>query len=150
MKPEEKYRIAMGKLNEYLYKHKMRHTIEREMVLGRVCELRSPFDAEQLIAACQNDRISRTTVKNTLSLLTSARILHCLFKQYESKKAEYELVLNDNIHMQMRCMECGRVVDFKDLPIENLVRARKYSNFKIEHFSLYVYGRCKTCRKPKQ
>lgn len=144
---ETRYREAERKLDKFIARNQLRRTPERFIILRHACDLGNPFTAGQLMQLAQQDHISQGTVYNTLSLLVSAQILWCLGKR--GTKAEYEVVTGGKIRMQLRCSECGRVADFKDVAIENLVNARKYSNFNISHFSLYVYGSCKTCRRKK-
>ena len=134
-------------LNKYILEHQLRHTPERYMLLRDIAELKNPFTAEQVIAKAKQQFISQATVYNFLKLLIDAKMVHPLHKQYGIHKNDFELVVNGNIHMHIICEECGRVSEFKDVAVENLIKARKYSNFRLEHFSLYVYGKCKLCRR---
>lgn len=147
MTTEQAYQLAEIKLNEYIANNHMRHTPERLMVLRHVCQMPQPFVAEQLIEACQVDRLSRSGIYNILQTLLSARILHSLNKQYGLSEAQYELTVVTNNHMQVICHKCGRVAEFREVAITNIIRSRAFSNFNAEHFSLYVYGTCKTCRR---
>ena len=147
MTPEQPFQLGEMKLNEYIEANHMRHTSERLMVLRHVCELPQPFTAEQAVAACQVDRLSRSGVYNILQTLLSARVLHSLNKQYGLSEAQYELTVTTNNHMQIICHRCGRVADFREVAISNIISERRFSNFNAQHFSLYVYGTCKTCRR---
>ncbi len=143
----ERYKEAERKLEQYIAEHRLRHTPERYTILRHACELGNPFTVEQLTQLAEQSHISRATIYNTLSLLVSAQILWCIGRK--GAQAEYELVTGGKVRMRLKCSNCGRIADFKDIAIENLVAARKYSNFNLTHFSLYVYGTCKTCRKKK-
>lgn len=146
MTPEQVYQLAEIKLNDYIANHNMRHTQERLILLRKVSHLPQPFSAEQVVEACQDDRLSRSGVYNILQTLVSARILHCLNKQYGQRVARYEMTVLSNNHMQIICHRCGRVAEFREVAITNIIEARNFSNFNAEHFSLYVYGQCKVCR----
>ena len=143
------YDAALERLNEYIADHGMRHTPEREMVLMCVCQLPQPFTADELEQACQNDRISHGTIYNALELFITAQILHANNRQKGRHATEYELISGNKIRMQYICQECGRTVEMHDKAISRLIRERKYSNFELQHFSLYVYGQCKICRSKK-
>ena len=146
-KEDTVYQEAAERLNTYIDAHGLRHTQEREWVLRHVCALHGPFSAEHLIVLCREEHISPATVYNTLSLLTDAHILYPLNRQYGHKKATYELLTRGDTHLQIICTRCGRVADFRDTAVQNLLHARRYSNFLLSHFSLYVYGTCKVCRR---
>ena len=141
------YKTASAKLNAYVQEHAMRTSQVREMVLEQVCQLRQPFTADQLVAACKPERISQGTVYNALDLFLEAKILHAADRQRGRIATEYELITGNAIRMQLECQRCGRLVEFHDKAIERLVMERKYSNFTIQHYSLFVYGECKLCRR---
>lgn len=125
----------------------MRPSPIRNMVLGQLCSLHQPFTAEQLIAACQAERISVGTVYNALNVFTRAAIVKGLQRQRGHIATEYELI-NDYVrHMQFVCKKCGRTVDINDKAIAGLIEERKYSNFILQQYSLVIYGECKVCRK---
>ena len=124
----------------------MRHTPEREIVLQLVFELPPFFTAKELESACKNERLTRGTVYNTLELLVSAQILRGVQRLNGNHGTEYEIIVDDQPHMWVMCQKCGRIFDMKDKAIERIILERKYANFEASHFSLVVYGQCKTCR----
>lgn len=142
--------MALAKLETYLKDNGLRHTPERYTLLRHVCALEQPFRTETLVESVQNEHISLATVYNTLGLFISAQILHCLNRRYGRKQAEYELLTQKLVRMEMVCTRCGRVSHIRDVAIQNLVCTRKYSNFNMQGFSLYVYGECKTCKRKPQ
>lgn len=150
MKVDEVYKLSREKLDKYLLQHNLRHTLERYQVLLRACELPSPFTVDQLVEATREDHISQATVYNVLNLLKDARIAHLLGKQYRQNKDLYEITSTTNNHLQIICTQCGREAEFKDVAVMNLLYAKRFNNFDLQHFSLYVYGECKVCRKKKK
>lgn len=125
----------------------MRPSIVRNVVLEQVCLLPQPFTARELVEACQAERISVGTVYNCLSLFISAQILHANNRQRGQSATEYEIITGNQNRMQIICTQCGRVSDIHDKAISRLIKVRKYSNFNMQNFSLFVYGECKICRK---
>ena len=117
------------------------------MVLEQVCLLPQPFTAEQLADACKAERISVGTVYNALNLFLLAQILYATNRQRGRAATEYELTVGSPTRMHIVCTRCGRVTEIHDKAIARLVQERKYSNFNMQHFSLYVYGECKICRR---
>lgn len=146
-KAEQQYKAAEAKLETYIGEHHLRHTQERCIILRHICELETPFCAEDVLESVKADFISQGTVYNTLQLLMSARILQEIHRPHPGNKTEYELQQKGQAKMLMVCQRCGREVEIKDKAIESIVRLHKYSNFNMEHFSLYIYGECKVCRR---
>lgn len=142
--------MGLEKLNAYIAEHGLRHTIEREMVLEEACRLPQPFTTGQLIEQMEKRHVSKATVYNVVQLLGLARILQCVHRASTRERVQYEIITQQTQRMQLKCTKCGRVAEFYDVAIINLVRARKYNNFNMQSFSLYVYGECKLCRSPKR
>lgn len=117
------------------------------MVLEQACLLEQPFTAEQLRMACEQERISVGTIYNSLDLFIEAQITRAIKRQRGKASTEYEMITGAGNRMQIVCKKCGRVTDITDKAITRLVQERKYSNFTMPHFSLFVYGECKVCRK---
>lgn len=141
------YKTALGKLNAYRKEHSLRISSVRELVLKKVCQFKHPFTAEQLEEVCAEEHISKGTVYNALNLFLDAKILHAANRQRGRTMTEYELIASNPIRMQFECKKCGRVVEFRDQAIERLIKEHKYSNFTMQHLSMFVYGECKRCHR---
>lgn len=140
---------ALERLNAYIASHEMRFSPVREVVLEQACLLPQPFTADQLIEACLTEHVSQGTVYNCIRLFLDAQILHANERQRGRTSTEYEVITGNITRAQIICQKCGRVSNFRDPAIERFVRERKYSNFNIQHFSLFVYGECKRCKQKK-
>lgn len=140
------YNTALERLNQYVLAQNKRPSKVRDQVLEQAFLLPQPFTAEQLEKACQPLRISTGTVYNSLNLFVSAQILHCTTRQRGKAATEYEWMTGSPTRMQVICEKCGRISDFHDKAIDRLIQERRYSNFVLQHYSLYVYGECKVCR----
>lgn len=147
MTTAEVYQSSRQRLEAFLQKQNMVLTQEREVILRAVCELKQPFETDELVDAIKESRITRATVYNALPLLTESGVLYCSSRQAGRRKAQYELRMGTHNVMQIICRRCGRVSDFREVAIENIAKQRKYSNFVMERFSMVVYGVCKTCRR---
>ena len=141
------YNAAQERLDRYVREQEKRPSRVRNMVLAQVCQLSQPFTAEQLIKACEQDLISVGTVYNALNLFVDAGIVRAITRQRGKAATEYELITGSASRFLMICKKCGRTVELSDKAIARLIKERKYSNFNIQHFSLFVYGECKICRK---
>ncbi len=144
------YNLAQEKLAHYLREHAKRPSKVRDLVLNQVCQLHQPFTAEQLLKVCETERISVGTVYNSLDTFVDANILVAFERQRGKIATEYELIVGSSNRMQVVCKKCGRVTDITDKAITTLIQDRKYSNFNMQHFSLFVYGECRVCRKKQR
>lgn len=140
---------ALERLNRYVLDHNKRPSKVRDAVLEQAFLLPQPFTADQLEEACQAQRISVGTIYNSLEIFVSARILHSITRQRGQAATQYEWMAGAQTRMQVVCEKCGRISDFHDKAIERLLQERRYSNFNMQHFSLYVYGECKLCKTRK-
>ena len=133
-------------LANYLVEHQLRHTPERYTILTKICELQR-FTRDELRSTLTDITISRATVYNTLSLLEDARLIQNLDKEFGVRTAQYELVHASDSSVQVICQRCGRVSTVRDTTISRMLADKKWSNFVPHHFSLYVFGHCKVCRR---
>ncbi len=143
------YILAQEKLVRFLHEHEKRPSKVRNIVLSLACALPQPFTAEQLQRACETERISVGTVYNSLNTFVDAQIFRATERQRGKAATEYELITGSSNRLQIVCKKCGRVTDITDKAITTLVQDRKYSNFNMQHFSLFIYGECRICRKKK-
>lgn len=61
--------------------------------------------------------------------------------------ARYELTPRKH-HDHLTCVQCGQIVEFENLQIENLQeRVAKEHNFQLTHHVLELYGICRNCQK---
>ena len=127
----------------------LRPSVVRNTILALACSLHQPFTAAQLVEACTAERISEATVYNALSLFVKAELIRGIQRQFDHIQTEYEIMTDSTKRLQYVCRRCGRVVDFSDKMISQMIENRKYPNFRIKQYSLVVYGECKICRKLK-
>jgi len=79
--------------------------------------------------------------------LEDAQLVRRLTKEYGVRAAQYELVRATDSVVQIICQRCGRVGIVKDPTIKRMLADKRWSNFEPDHFSLYVVGQCKVCRR---
>lgn len=144
----ERYDKALEVLDEYIRTNNLRHTLERERLLKIIAELNKPiFTVHDIDAKRQEAHISVPTLYNSLGLFVSARILYKLERTQGVTSEQYKWALEAKNSMRVICTRCGREATFNDKALLQIVQNRKYANFVPAHFSLYVYGVCKTCRR---
>ena len=144
----ERYEKALGVLDEYIRAHNLRHTLERETLLKIMAEVNKPiFTVHDIDAKRKEQHISVPTLYNSLNLFVSARILYKLERTHGVQVEQYKWALDAKDSMRVICTRCGREANFNDPAVNRILHERKYANFIPAHFSVYVYGVCKTCRR---
>lgn len=147
-KKEDIHQHASELLCAYLNEHRLRHTPERFAILKVVCQLQH-FSLDELRSALTELTISRATIYNTLSLLEDAHLVQKLDKEFGVRAAQYELVHASESSVQIVCQRCGRVSAIKDSTIHRMLADKRWPNFIPQHFSLYMFGYCKVCRRKR-
>lgn len=145
-KQEEIYRKAYDQLCSYLDEHNLRHTPERLCILSSACSLQR-FTVDDLRYSLTGILISRATVYNTLELFEKAGVIRHIEKEYGVRAGQYELSCLKTSSVQIICQQCGRISEVKDSTISRMLEDKRFTNFIPERFSLYIYGKCKVCRK---
>ncbi|MDR0696649.1 MAG: transcriptional repressor [Christensenellaceae bacterium] len=85
--------------------------------------------------------LSRTSIYNTLLLLTGARLLRSV--SIDGDVMRFDATMPDHGHF--RCSECGQIFDLNlDPQTHNIVLP---SGFKEIRRDLFVYGKCPYCNK---
>ena len=144
----ERYEQALVVLDKYIRDHNLRHTLEREQMLKIMAEINKPiFTIHDIDQKRKDAHISVPTMYNSLNLFVSARILYRLERTHGVQLEQYKWALDAKNSMRVICTRCGREASFTDKALLRIIQERKYANFIPAHFSLYVYGTCKTCRR---
>jgi len=131
------------KLKNYLKSRGLRFTPERKIILEKIFSLHEHFDVEKLYEKL-NKQISRATIYRTLSLLVKSGLVKELFRCQE--KTSFEHVFGHKHHDHMLCLNCNRIIEFREEKIEKLQKeiCKKYNFTPIEH-RLTIKGYCKKC-----
>ena len=105
---------------DYLRRKKYRNTQERSNVLDRIAEIDDHFSADELylFMNAQGDKVSRATIYSTLDLLTQCNIL--MKHRFQGESAHFELASRMPHHDHLICMECGRIVEFREERIDTV------------------------------
>ena len=133
-------------LTAYLELNKHRKTPERFTILDAVYSMTGHFSLEELgdkLAGEYNFPVSRATLYNTLRLLIELRLV--VRHRFQST-TKYEACYDNNSHCHQICTVCGKVTEFKSKKINDAIRSLHMKSFRMDGFSLYVYGLCKSCQ----
>ncbi len=134
----------------YLGTRNRRMTRERNLILDVVRSMKGHFNAEglYLAIASRNVPVSRATVYRTLDHLVSSGLVQKVYlSDHTQRKALYERVHGREHHEHMHCLECDRIIEFTDHPLEERqAEVCRSMGFKPTRHSLRIEGICAACQ----
>ncbi|MFP3870755.1 MAG: Fur family transcriptional regulator [Syntrophobacteria bacterium] len=132
---------------EYVRGRGLRNTPEREQVLKAIFSIHDHFDVEQLalVLRRQESKISKATIYRNLPLFLESGLIRKAF--FDNGHQYYEHSYGNPEHCHLRCLDCGKVVEFTDEAMEEVEeRLEKRHDFLVTGHKLEVYGYCPRCR----
>lgn len=132
---------------EYLHKNDLKNTPERMVILQEIMKLEKHFEAESLLDHFKNQqiKISRASIYRTLELLVKCGLINKI--NFNNNRFYYEPIINKKCHDHFICTNCGKIIEFYDLEIENIhQRLKQSSKVNISEYTHQIYGKCKECQ----
>lgn len=106
---EEYSEISMNFIKEILLEHEVKPSLHRINVLKYIIENKNHPSVDVIYRALVNTipTLSKTTVYNTLKLLTEKRIISVL--HIDETELRYDYIINPHAHLV--CIKCGKIYD---------------------------------------
>lgn len=142
--PENKFR-------EYLASRPrpQRYTDQQRDMVRFIFAQHNHFDAEQLIEEMKDAGfpVSRATVYRTLTKLVDAGLLRRLEL---GPRMFYEHDYGYPQHEHMYCQKCGKVIEFQDATLDELIReVCRQHNFQTHGHTFIIRGICHECNRAR-
>ncbi len=122
-------------------------TDQRVAILDEVMSLHRHFEADDVHARLRQKghRISPATIFRTLALLVESGIVQK--NPCEQMLGRYEHVFGHQHHDHLVCLACGRIMEFRDGPIERWQqKVAEEHDFQMAGHHLIIRGYCSRCR----
>lgn len=142
--PEDKFR-------EYLSSRPrpQRYTEQQRDMVRYIFAQHNHFDADQLIDDMKRAsfHVSRATVYRTLAKLVDAGLLRRLEL---GPRMFYEHDYGYPQHEHIVCQQCGKIIEFQDPAIENVIRdVCRENNFLSLGHTFIIRGICSDCNRAR-
>lgn len=135
---------------EYLGKHGLKATRQREVILDEFLAAGSHLSTEELYRVIRDKHpgIGYATVHRTLKLLAESGL--AAQRHFGDGQTRYECSSNEHHHDHLICTICGAIAEFENPGIERLQEEVAITHgFVICHHRLDIYGECAACTAKK-
>lgn len=134
------------KFRDYIKEKGLRNTPEREIIIEEIFSTHDHFDVDELFLRMRNKNkiVSKASIYRTIPLLVESGLIKEVF--FEDGHLHYEHIYGHKDHCHIRCMCCGRNLEFSDDEIEKIQKqiGKKYG-FIITSHRFELLGYCPQC-----
>jgi Fur family ferric uptake transcriptional regulator len=137
---------AIQKFREYIKEKGLRNTPERETIIEEIFAIHDHFDVDELYLRLRNKgkRISKASLYRAIPLLIDSGLIKEVY--FEDGHLHYEHIYGHKQHCHLRCVNCGRIVEFADDAIRAIqARIGKKYGFAITTHRFELLGYCPQC-----
>ena len=137
---------AIQKFREYIKEKGLRNTPERETIIDEIFAIHDHFDVDELFLRLRNKkkRVSKASLYRTIPLLIDSGLIKEVY--FEEGHLHYEHIYGRTHHCHLRCISCGRIIEFADDEIGAIQsRIGKKYDFAITAHRFELQGYCPQC-----
>lgn len=128
-------------LAEMMHTAGVRPSVQRLAILRNIVEKRQHPTADEIFRDLQTEypTMSRTTVYNSVRILTEAGLLKELDLESGNRRYDFELQPH---HGHLRCSRCGRIFD---MALPDGLHLPVAHGFHIDSIDIFFHGLCPDC-----
>ncbi len=140
----------MVRLKEELEMRGLKFTRQRKIIAQKIFSMKKHFTADELYNSLKKKyRISRATIYRTLDVLSSLGLVEV--HNFGQGKRYYESISGKKSHCHFICTSCMKIIEFPSDEIEKIItNMASQHNFKINRYSINVYGLCEECARKRK
>ena len=142
---------AIQKFREYIKEKGLRNTPERETIIDEIFAIHDHFDVDELFLQLRNKkkRISKASLYRTIPLLIDSGLIKEVY--FENGHLHYEHIYGHKHHCHLRCICCGRIIEFADDEIGAIQsRIGKQYDFTVTTHRFELLGYCSLCAQAQE
>ena len=135
-------------LSNYLSRHGLRMTGQRETILNEFLRREGHSTAEELaVAVKRRDKtVGQATVYRLLKVLAESGIAREV--KLGDGVVRYEHNIGHEHHDHLTCERCGKIIEIVDREIEDLQKKlAERHKFAVTSHVMNIYGICEHCKK---
>ena len=132
----------------YISDRNLRNTPEREDIISEIFASSDHFDVDELFLRLRRkgSRVSKASIYRNLPLIMDCGLIREVW--HEDGHMHYEPIYGQGHHCHLRCIKCGKVVEFVEEDLKKIERRlEKEHRFKVLDHRLDVKGYCPDCRE---
>jgi len=131
---------------DFIKSKDLRYTPEREIIVKEVFANRAHFTIDELYSRTRktHKKLAKSSIYRTLPLLVKSGLVKEVL--YENGEFRYERVYGYEHHDHMKCLGCGKIMEFREKKIERFQdKVCKKYGFLMRDHKLEIRGYCKAC-----
>ena len=126
----------------------LRNTPEREEIIQEIFARHDHFDVDELYLRLRRKgcKVSKASIYRNIPLIMECGLIREVW--HENGHMHYEHTYGHGHHCHLRCVKCGKVIEFVDKAILAMEkRLEDEYDFEVLDHRLDVTGYCETCKK---
>ncbi len=137
--------IPLTDVVDILHRHRVPPSIQRITILKYLIDHPTHPNVDKIYTSLNRElpTLSRTTVYNTLKLLSDHKVVQTL--TIDERNNCYDADVRPHAHFL--CRKCGRIYDLGSTDDSDLCNAGERGGFLVEEAQLYYKGICRSCRE---
>ena len=128
----------------------LRNTPEREEIIKVIFGDHEHFDVDDLYLRLKhkNSKVSKASIYRNIPLIMECGLIKEVW--HENGHMHYEHTYGHMHHCHLRCINCGKVVEFVENDLERISESLGSANgFEIINYRMDITGCCSECQKEK-
>jgi len=132
----------------FISKKGLRNTPEREAIISEIFSYHDHFDVDELYLRLRQkgSKISKASIYRNIPLIMECGLIKEVW--LENGHMHYEHIYGHKHHCHMRCIRCGKVIEFVEKALEEIERRlSKENDFQVIDRRMDITGYCSDCKR---
>jgi Fur family ferric uptake transcriptional regulator len=132
----------------FISKKGLRNTPEREEIISEIFSNHDHFDVDNLYLRLRRkgSKISKASIYRNIPLIMECGLIKDVW--LEDGHMHYEHIYGHRHHCHMRCLGCGKVIEFIEKSLDKMKnRLSEENDFQIIDHRFDITGYCSECKK---